>query len=435
MARYSNSVPQIQDANGDPIVGAKKYFFEPGSSTLKTIYSDSALSLPTVNPVVSDSAGRFPDIFLDGTYKEVQEDENGVTLWTRDPVGIDTTGEWVLWDAGTTYSIPQIVLGSDDEYYRSLVDTNIGNDPTSSPASWEQIYLGRIWNANVTYSITDTVYGSDGYLYKSQINSNLNNDPTTDSVNWWPGSPEHLSITAAGTDTYTATYGEIAYKNGRRYYLNFTNANTSTTPTINLDAIGAKTIKKNGGLALLAGDIPAGHRAILEYDGTDMILLNPSDEIDLTDIMSVARLTEELPSGTDAGGSSTGWQTRVLNTEQYDPDGITSISSNEFILQNGTYMIHARCPGTKSQFRCALYNVTDTAYEAYGTNARCSSVSNYAQVESELWYRLVVSGGPKNYSIRMWVDAGIITDGLGNAISTPSVNEIYTTVDIWKMTS
>jgi hypothetical protein len=275
MGRYSNSVPQILDENGDPIVGAKKYFFEPGSSTLKTIYSDSELSLPTVNPVVSDSAGRFQDIFLDGTYKEVQEDENGVTLWSRDPVGVDTTGEWTLWDAGATYSIPQIVLGSDDKYYRSLVDSNIGNDPTSSPASWEQLYLGRIWNANVTYSITDTVYGSDGYIYKSQINSNLNNDPTTDNVNWWPGSPEHLSVSAAGTNTYTATYGETAYKSGRRYYLNFTNANTSSAPTINLDSIGAKTIKKNGGLALVAGDIPAGHRAILEYDGTDQILLNP----------------------------------------------------------------------------------------------------------------------------------------------------------------
>lgn len=279
MARYINPTPQILDGNGNPIVGARKYMFEPGSSTLKTIYSDSALSLATVNPVVSDSSGRFPDIFLDGTYKEVQTDENGITLWTRDPVGVEAIGEWTLWDAGTTYSIPQITLGSDDEYYRSLVDSNIGNDPTSSPASWEQLYLGRIWNANVTYSITDTVYGSDGFIYKSQINSNLNNDPTTDFVNWWPGAPDHLSVTAAGTNTYTATYGETAYKSGRPYYITITNASTSTTPTLNLDSLGAKTIKKDGGDALVSGDMPAGHEAIFRYDGTDMILLNPKVQV------------------------------------------------------------------------------------------------------------------------------------------------------------
>lgn len=30
--RYSNPTPQIQDADGKPIVGAKKYLFEIGQS-------------------------------------------------------------------------------------------------------------------------------------------------------------------------------------------------------------------------------------------------------------------------------------------------------------------------------------------------------------------------------------------------------------------
>lgn len=85
------------------------------------------------------------------------------------------------------------------------------------------------------------------------------------------------SVTAAGTDTYTATLAPApsAYVTGGTYYITFTNANTSTTPTLNLNALGAKTIVKNGSAALAAGDIPAAHEGVLRYNGTNMVLMNP----------------------------------------------------------------------------------------------------------------------------------------------------------------
>ncbi len=82
--------------------------------------------------------------------------------------------------------------------------------------------------------------------------------------------------TASGTDTYTATLGITAYTTGQRYYVVFTNANTATAPTLNLDSLGAKTIKLSGGYALTRCDIRDGHKAVLLYDGTDFILINPS---------------------------------------------------------------------------------------------------------------------------------------------------------------
>ncbi len=83
--------------------------------------------------------------------------------------------------------------------------------------------------------------------------------------------------TVSGTDTYAATATPTfrAYTTGQLFYGLVTNANTSTTPTINVTSIGAKTIVKNGTAALVAGDIPAGHLAQFEYDGTYMKLLNP----------------------------------------------------------------------------------------------------------------------------------------------------------------
>ena len=82
---------------------------------------------------------------------------------------------------------------------------------------------------------------------------------------------------ATGTDTYTADISPVftAYVTGAHYFISFTNANTSTTPTLNLNSLGAKTIVKEGTAALVAGDIPAGHKAVLMYDGTYLVLMNP----------------------------------------------------------------------------------------------------------------------------------------------------------------
>lgn len=196
MARYVNSVPQILDGNGKPIVGAKKFFFNQGTTTKKTIYSDSSLTITAANPVLSDSDGRFPDTFLDGLYKEEQQDNSGtatgydgVTLWTRDPVGEIASGPFELWDSSIAYEIPDIVKGSDDNYYRSLVDANTGSDPVLALGNWEELNFGRIWESGATYAIGDAVYGSDGYLYVSKTSSNTGNNPTTSLANWAPKSP------------------------------------------------------------------------------------------------------------------------------------------------------------------------------------------------------------------------------------------------------
>ena len=53
-----------------------------------------------------------------------------------------------------------------------------------------------------------------------------------------------------------------------------TGSNTVTNPTINLNSIGNKTIKKHQG-ALVAGDYTAGDLLVLVYDGTYFELLNP----------------------------------------------------------------------------------------------------------------------------------------------------------------
>ncbi len=75
--------------------------------------------------------------------------------------------------------------------------------------------------------------------------------------------------TASGTDTYTATITPAitAYAAGQSFAIKFTNANTGAA-TLNLNALGAKAITKNGTTALVSGDISANQVYLVTYDGT-----------------------------------------------------------------------------------------------------------------------------------------------------------------------
>jgi len=291
MTMYTTPIEQISDGNGDPIVGAKKFLFSVGTTTKKTIYSDSALTTARANPVLSDADGRFPQFFLDGLYDEEQQDNSGTatgydgaTLWGPKPVGEVAEGALTLWATDNTYNKPEIVLGSDDEYYRSLTDSNTGNNPTTSPGSWEQLQFGRVWNTNITYSEGDTVYGSDGFLYISTVDTNSANNPPISSSQWRPATNQNQSAVAAGTvDAITAVFPIPlqALNDQTMVTVRASGANTVTNPTFAPDGLTAKTITKNGNQSLSVGDIfGAGHELLLKFNSSNDVweLVNPYEK-------------------------------------------------------------------------------------------------------------------------------------------------------------
>lgn len=87
-----------------------------------------------------------------------------------------------------------------------------------------------------------------------------------------------FTVTAGGTNTYTATLSPAitAYSSTHRYFVKFTNANTGAA-TLNLNSLGAKSIVKNGSLALEVGDITAGQIVQLAYDGTNLQIIGGSN--------------------------------------------------------------------------------------------------------------------------------------------------------------
>jgi hypothetical protein len=93
-------------------------------------------------------------------------------------------------------------------------------------------------------------------------------------------------------DTYTAvcTPTLTAYVTGQAFRGKFTIANT-TACTLNLNSLGAKSIKKyvsgsSTKAELETGDIVANQTCFIVYDGTDFVLLNPSATMPTTALLA-----------------------------------------------------------------------------------------------------------------------------------------------------
>lgn len=79
--------PRATDANGASASGAKAYFYQTGTTTPVTVYTDEDLTVPHPTPVVADSGGKLPQMFHSGSVKlkMVVTDSSDVTLYQLDP--------------------------------------------------------------------------------------------------------------------------------------------------------------------------------------------------------------------------------------------------------------------------------------------------------------------------------------------------------------
>lgn len=111
---------------------------------------------------------------------------------------------------------------------------------------------------------------------------------------------------AAGTNTYTGTISTVTYTSyttGDAIQILFTNANTAAS-TLNINSIGAKSIVKNGNVALDPGDIIAGEVYLLSYDGVNFQMVS----------IKAPATVPQLNTGTDNSAMATSVS---LNTSKY----------------------------------------------------------------------------------------------------------------------
>ena len=187
-----------------------------------------------------------------------------------------------------------------------------------------------------------------------------------------------------------------------------------------------------GSFSLQAPSSSANNRVFTLPDSADATLLTSTAS--LGKFASYAVICDQKTSGTHGGTFTSGsWRTRDLNTELADADGIVSISSNQFTLQAGTYLVVASAPAFRvDRHMIRMMNETDSTAVEYGTSEHCDS-SDISTTRSFLKARFTISGA-KEFEISHRCSATKSSDGLG--VNTGGgftvANEKYTIVEIYK---
>ncbi len=145
-------------------------------------------------------------------------------------------------------------------------------------------------------------------------------------------------ISVSGTDTITASLSPslAAYANAQQFLLSPASNNTGAV-TININALGAKSLTKNGITALIADDLIAGASYNIAYDGTVFqIVGNISSDVDISakaDIASPAFTGNPTAPTQTTGNDSTRLATTAF-VKSSIPTGLITASAWGFF--NGT---------------------------------------------------------------------------------------------------
>lgn len=221
MARFGSLDTQYFDDAGDPLVSGKIYFYETGTTTPKNTYADINYTIANSNPVILTAAGRQPNIFFDGVAKAILTKSDDTQILVRDPVGDTASTFGNAWIASKDYNANDVVQGSDGEFYVSLVNGNVNNNPVTTSGYWTFLYSVE-WSAGTTYNL-GSVVTYNTIVYQSLQNANLNKNPSTETSWWVP-----IQLVWSSTATY-AINANVVGTDGI-LYTSLQNANTNHIP-------------------------------------------------------------------------------------------------------------------------------------------------------------------------------------------------------------
>ena len=302
MSRFVDPFPQFFQ-NTTPIAAGELYFYEPGGTTLKDTFTSPSLTSANTNPVILDGNGRVPEIWTQGNYDVYLYTAGGIATGTlidfvEGYEGSSASGQYGDWSNITTYGVGDFVKASNDMYYQSFQNNNLGNEPSVSATHWVEVTFISVYNANFSYSTgAQTLY--DGLLYSSLVDSNVGNTPDSSPTEWqgFGGITTAAQVTydnaASGLTAATAQAGIDELEN-------------------EIDAVVSDVATNTADIATNAGDIATNAAAI----STKLTASN-----NLSDLASAATARSNLSLGTLAtqsgtfsgtsSGTNTGDQTNI----------------------------------------------------------------------------------------------------------------------------
>lgn len=231
------SARQITNDSGTVQSGALLYFYREGTTTALTVWTDDAASVAHANPVVCDSGGFVPLIYIDDTYdyKLVIKTSGGVTLQTYDnipaPAATSTTGYYpalLEWTTKTSAQSP-VALAVADAGSAYLADTTGGDVEFDLPSA-ASIGNGKGFTFKKIVAANAMIIDPNGTetIDDSSTSVSLNDQYEeitiiSDGAEWWQTSKFGSYVTAANIRDAVATVNGLTIENN------------SGTPTTSLD--------------------------------------------------------------------------------------------------------------------------------------------------------------------------------------------------------
>jgi hypothetical protein len=129
--------------------------------------------------------------------------------------------------------------------------------------------LADILATDFFFELTETIDAID-VNYDNSVSglTSTNVQDAIDELATFSGGGGILHGTASGTDTYTVSLtGVTSYADGDAYLIRFPNGNT-TSATLNINSLGAKSLYRNNDGAVIGGDIWAGSEMLCVYNST-----------------------------------------------------------------------------------------------------------------------------------------------------------------------
>lgn len=228
----------------------------------------------------------------------------GETITAGQLIYLHTDGEWYKCDADTAGTVQGVIIGiaqgagTDGNPISSGVLLS-GLDSNQTGLTNNTIYYasntaGGISTSAGTTEVTVGVSRSTtSLLFMPRYNQQLTEDEQ-DALAGNGGTPsgtnkfgtqmgiqinaERYAVISSGSTTaYTCTFSPVpaSLVAGMHYFVKIDVTNTTTTPTLNPNSLGATTIVKGVNSALSAGDLVANQIAHLVFDGTNFVLQNP----------------------------------------------------------------------------------------------------------------------------------------------------------------
>lgn len=363
------SFGQWLDDSQNALSGGKVYIYDAGTTTPKSVYSDTALTVSAANPIVLDSAGRHDVRYVStGSYKVVVKTSADVTVFTRDNV-----------DGG-------VPVGTG-----ALAIANGGTGATSAGAALSA--LGGATAAELA-DVSAEVASLSGQLASSE--------------------KTHIATGTTAQRPGTPSDGDI-----RR--------NTTVPQYEGYNGTAADWKK-----FMMDSDIASQAEAVALTSNTVLMTPLRSKQANPF-CSAYLYCRDQQTSGTNGNTFTKDVFTKRAignNTAVVNNISGASLASDVITLPAGTYYVEGSAPGYKCDNHVTkLRNTTDAADLLIGTAERSeSSVGTQTRSYIRGWFTITAQ---KTVEFQHRCSTTRTTDGLGVA-ATFGVSEVYAEIAIWK---